>query len=193
VKSNTAKSAAQADISFGEEPPSSNGQLAQNSSSTATVTLAVGIPSHEDVANYLIKLAAAEDEPDYLTHLRLQKLMYYVQAWSLARRGRPAFKGRIEAWAHGPVVKELWKVLSARGSTPLPVDALCGASTLSKDDAGFVASVWNAYRGFTAFALRSMTHNESPWINARGGIAPADSCSTEITHEAMREYFSKQG
>src|SRR5688572_9971276 len=55
-----------------------------------------------DVARYLIQLAAAEDEPEELSHLRLQKLLYYVQGWSLAQRGEAMFPDRIEAWAHGP-------------------------------------------------------------------------------------------
>lgn len=60
-----------------------------------------------EVAQHLIRLAEFEEEPDYLTHLRLQKLLYYVQAWSMAMRSRPMFPERIEAWGHGPVVPNL--------------------------------------------------------------------------------------
>jgi uncharacterized phage-associated protein len=153
--------------------------------------LTVGIPRPEDVANVLLRLASLEEEPDYLTHLRLQKLMYYVQAWSLALRKRPAFQGRIEAWAHGPVVKELFSKLADYKSNPIPHDALKKSSPVSEQDYQFILSVWEQYKGFTAFALRSMTHNETPWIQARNGFGPADACSSEITHEAMRSYFSQ--
>jgi uncharacterized phage-associated protein len=157
-----------------------------------SIMMSAGIPQSQDIAKALIRLAAFEEEPDHLTHLRLQKLMYYVQGWSLSQRGRPAFAGRIEAWAHGPVVKELYSLLSTYGSNPIPLDALSDASGISDEDLSFVASVWDAYKGFTAFGLREMTHRETPWIVARGNAAPADACSNEITHEAMRSFFIKQ-
>jgi uncharacterized phage-associated protein len=55
------------------------------------------------VARYLVKLAAGESEPEHLTHMRLQKLLYYVQGWSLAATGERFFDGEIQAWTHGPV------------------------------------------------------------------------------------------
>ncbi len=172
-----------------------SGVVPSNSTAGHFVTehnLSVGTPSPVDVANAILRLAAIEDEPDPLTHLRLQKLMYYVQAWSLANRKRPAFVGRIEAWAHGPVVKELYSKLAKYGNQPIPFNALCEeASPLSAADSDFVASVWNAYKGFTAFALRQMTHNERPWIEARGASGPADACQEEITQESIRDYFQQ--
>jgi len=158
----------------------------------SVTNLSAGLPSSQDVANALLRLAEAEEEPDPLTHLRLQKLMYYVQAWSLANRGKPAFFGRIEAWAHGPVVRELYSLLARFGSAPVPFDALAQASPLINEDLAFVASVWEAYKGFTAFALRNMTHNEDTWRDARGNVGPADLCTTEITHESMKKFFSRQ-
>src|SRR5689334_12279943 len=71
-----------------------------------------GKASAMDVAKFLIYLSACEDEPDYVSHLRLQKLLYYVQGWSLALRGKPMFVERIEAWAHGPVVKNVYAILA---------------------------------------------------------------------------------
>lgn len=144
------------------------------------------------VAAYFVRLAEnEEEEPDYLTHMRLQKLMYYAQAWSLAMRRRPLFDGRIEAWAHGPVVRDLYSCLAKYGRQPIPPDALSESNDLTEEQRRFVASVWEAYKGFTAFSLRSMTHNEAPWINARGGASPTESCDSEITHEAMLAFFCK--
>src|SRR6476660_4904178 len=59
-----------------------------------SISLTTGLSKPEAIAKYLLTLAETEDEPDPLTHLRLQKLMYYVQGWSLALRKRPAFAGR---------------------------------------------------------------------------------------------------
>jgi uncharacterized phage-associated protein len=144
-----------------------------------------------DVARYIVWLAAAEEEPDYLTHLRVQKLLYYVQGWSLAVRGKPMFDGRIEAWAHGPVVKELYPILAAHGNNPILPTLIGVAENLTDEERQFIRSVWLAYRGFSASSLREMTHNESPWIDARKGLGPADRCDNEITHQAMKDFFSK--
>jgi uncharacterized phage-associated protein len=54
---------------------------------------------------YLVRLDPTAG--DSISNLKLQKLCYYAQAWSLALRGKPLFPERIEAWAQGPVVPEL--------------------------------------------------------------------------------------
>ena len=72
-------------------------------------TVPASLPSAVDVARYLVLLASTESdgpaqEADCLTNLRLQKLLYYVQGWSLGERGRPMFREEIQAWRYGPVV-----------------------------------------------------------------------------------------
>lgn len=73
-----------------------------------------------DVARYLIGLAAGEKEPDLLTHLRLQKLLYYVQGWHLGVFGRRMFDARIEAWTNGPVVREVFPSFADCKSEVIP-------------------------------------------------------------------------
>jgi uncharacterized phage-associated protein len=143
-----------------------------------------------DVANRLIHLANAEDEPEHLTHLRLQKLLYYVQGWSLGLRNEPAFEGRIEAWAHGPVVREIYPVFADFGKNPINPDEYENPS-LDGVEAEFIAEVWEAYKPYSSSSLREMTHNERPWIVARGSCSPTDKCETEITHAMLREFFKE--
>ncbi len=149
------------------------------------------LPDALEVARYLIQLAAAEEEPEHLTHMRLQKLMYYSQGWSLALRDRPLFSGKIEAWAHGPVVRELYKHFADYGDQPIPPSAVQKPQKLTADDREFIASVWSAYRVHSATSLRNMTHLESPWIDARKGVAPIERCNKEITKEAMKQFFDR--
>jgi uncharacterized phage-associated protein len=143
-----------------------------------------------DVAKFLIQLAGAEDEPDQLSHLRLQKLLYYSQGWSLALRKRPLFEDRIEAWAHGPVVPSVYPVFASHGNGFIPADDLeLSEDALDKDEQELIESVWNAYKPFSALSLREMTHKESPWREARGTCRPFDRCSREITQYSMKKYF----
>lgn len=145
-----------------------------------------------EVARYLIQLAASEDEPDLLSHLRLQKLLYYVQGWSLAMRGKAMFRERIEAWAHGPVVRSIYPVFADYGFESIPPDRFIGPTSLEPAEEQFIASVWKSYKGFSASCLREMTHQEAPWRDARAGLDPAARCDRQITVEAMRDFFSHQ-
>lgn len=143
-----------------------------------------------DVAKYLILLAENEGESDRLTHLRLQKLLYFVQGWSLAMRGVPMFPERIEAWAHGPVVRDLYSLLSPFGSRDIsPDDLPYEAESLSQDDRTFIESVWNGYKDHSATSLRAMTHSDPPWYQARAGRSSGERCENEITAETLKEYF----
>jgi len=151
------------------------------------------MPKAIEVARYLVNLAATEDEPDYLTPLRLQKLLYYVQGWSLAIRERPMFSERIEAWANGPVVRDVYREFSAfarRSIVPEDVETESGPD-LTDEEKEFIHSVWEALKGHSASSLWKMTHEEPTWLNARNGAAPTDRCDEEISHESMRTFFAQ--
>lgn len=144
-----------------------------------------------DIARYLIHLASpSEDEDvDCLCHLRLQKLLYYVQGWHLAVYSKPMFSGRIEAWTHGPVVREVYSSFAdcrCHGIHPRE-----GAETdaLSTEEKEFVQSVWDEYKQYSASALRTMTHQEPPWREARGTTGPRERSDEEISQDAMRSFF----
>ena len=145
-----------------------------------------------DVAQYLIHLAApCEDEDvDCLSHLRLQKLLYYVQGWHLAAYGKPLFSGRIEAWKHGPVVKELWPSFADFRYAAIPPSKGAEPPALAAKEKEFIRNVWEEYKQYSATALRTMTHQEAPWQEARAGLSPDVRCDNEITHASMRAFFS---
>ena len=150
-----------------------------------------GLASAIDVAQRLVHIAASEPEPDFLTHMRLQKLLYYAQGWSLALRDRPMFNGRIEAGAHGPVVREVYSRFADFGDGPILPERVPRPQGLSPEDREFIESVWEAYKDYSVVSLRAMAHGESPWRDARGDCAPADRCTTEITHDAMKRFFEQ--
>ena len=140
------------------------------------------------VAKAYLELAAAGDEADPISNLRLQKLLYYAQGWSLALREKALFPERIEAWALGPVVPEVYHYLKPHGSGAVPAEAIF-VGLIDEDEGLFVASVWGTYKVFSASKLSEMTHSEEPWRKARGNLAPSDASSEEITAESLRNYF----
>lgn len=145
-----------------------------------------------DVAKYFLHLAQHEDEPDLLSHLRLQKLLYYAQGWSLALRKKSLFKSKIEAWAHGPVVPTVYPFFADYKASLIPGGKFgLNQDSLTDDERELIQSVWNAYKQYSAIKLREMTHAEPPWKEAHSGCEPGEKCQTEISIEAMKKYFSR--
>ncbi|MBK7537125.1 MAG: DUF4065 domain-containing protein [Myxococcales bacterium] len=115
---------------------------------------------------------------------RLNKLVYYVQAWSLAWRDRPAFSERIEAWRRGPVARDLWvDIEHAAGHRVRNASQLCDV------DRALLDRVLIAYGHMSSDDLIKLTHAELPWKQARGSLPPSASSSEEIPLSSMRDYY----
>ena len=124
-----------------------------------------------EIAEYLIWRNAQErpEDPDYLTPLKLQKLLYYVQGWHFAETGQPLFKEQIEAWKEGPAVMSVYKAYHQFGKRPI-TEAPESPPELAESVRCVIESIWNRYKAFSAFELADMTHQEMPWISARKGL-----------------------
>jgi uncharacterized phage-associated protein len=147
-----------------------------------------------DVARFLIRLAAPREDEDIdcLSHLRLQRLLYYVQGWHLAVFGRPLFEGRIEAPAHGPVVAEVYPCFRDYSYKAIPPSEGAESAALTDEAREFIRGVWHEYGRYSAGALRDMTRGELPWKETRAGLPDDATCDREITAERLRSYFASQ-
>lgn len=136
-----------------------------------------------DVAAFILR------ECGEMSAMKLQKLVYYSQAWHLVWEERPLFNERIEAWANGPVVPELYD--RHRGQFEVTIDMVQGdADALDEGEAESVRAVLEGYRKFTSQQLSDLTHAERPWLEARRGLGPGDRGNSEITRAALMEYYS---
>lgn len=137
--------------------------------------------SVHDVAVYILQ------KINPISAMKLQKLVYYCQAWSLVWDEAPIFSEKIEAWANGPVVPELYD--SHRGQ--FLVTTLSGDSNqLSSASRDTIDAVLNFYGDKTAQWLSDLTHQEAPWREARRGLPEGERSTREITLESMAEYYS---
>jgi len=167
----------------------------------------------EQVADYFLRLVD-EDSGDSISNLKLQKLVYYAQAWHLAITGEPLFTDRIEAWVHGPVVPSLYSKYKVFGwepirplatlqifnRSPVAVRKEWEAAPLPRPDTPLpnidaqtqeiLDDVWDAYGQFTAKRLEELTHDEDPWKDLREGCKPGDASNAVISTEAMRAYYT---
>ena len=138
-----------------------------------------------DVAKYIINKLGETDT------WKLQKLVYYAQAWSLVWEEKPLFPERIEAWANGPVCPDLYEehkgMFSVSSDTPIWGKA--SLVDMSTDEISTIDAIIRDYGHMKGYDLRALTHLEEPWKQARVGIHPAQRGGVEITHEMMRLYY----
>jgi uncharacterized phage-associated protein len=121
-----------------------------------------------------------------MTAMKLQKLCYYVQAWSLAWGRGPVFDEPIEAWANGPVVPSLWR--EHRGAHR--VTSVAGnAEAVPAHHHATIDAVMEFYAHRDAEWLSELTHREAPWLEAREGLPPGARSASPITRESMTEYY----
>lgn len=135
-----------------------------------------------DTANYILRKQGP------MTAMKLEKLVYYSQAWSLVWDERPLFPERIEAWANGPVVPALFE--AHRGKFKVSADNIHGnPENLDKVSIETIDAVLHYYGDKSSQWLSELTHSERPWLDARCGLAPGERGSREITLASMHEYY----
>ena len=134
-----------------------------------------------------------------MSHLKLQKLLYYCQAYHLGYFKEPLFDEDFQAWMHGPVCREVYNAL--KGESILHSDIRFSGSNnpdeelfarISSEQKDLVLDVLKELADWTGFELENATHKESPWINARKGYSPADRCEEIISKDSMRIYYSAE-
>lgn len=140
------------------------------------------MPTAHDVAAYILKKRGK------MTAMKLQKLVYYAQAWSLVWDDRPLFREPIEAWVNGPVVRSLYN--DHRGQFEVRSWPKGNIEKLDAKAKESIDAVLEFYGGKSSQWLSDLTHSEEPWKLARQGVPPMEHCDHEITHASMAEYYS---
>jgi uncharacterized phage-associated protein len=139
-----------------------------------------------DIAHWF--LASIDREAgDSMTHLKLQKLVYYAQAWALARLDKSLFEEDFEAWTHGPIVPSLFEQFKNYGWEALPYPE--AVPTFESDVEILLEEVLEIYGQLSARHLENLTHSEAPWKTARGHLPDEIHATTLISKEAMKTYY----
>lgn len=141
-----------------------------------------------DAAAYILKLRLPK-EPTGISTWKLQKLVYYSQAWSTVWDDDVLFAERIEAWANGPVSPDLYAFHKGHFKiTSLPKG--CGKiGSLTRVQKETIDAVVDHYGKRTAHYLSALTHSEKPWKDARRGIPEGERSNAPITPAAMANYY----
>ncbi len=140
----------------------------------------------DQVADTLIFLARKRKID--ISNLKLQKLLYYAQAWNLAFYGEPLFNEEFEAWIHGPVVpRQFHRFKHLRWAT-IDTDV---EPVMDAELHAHLEKILEAYGKASANQLERLSHSESPWRDARGDLAPDVSSKTVISKPSMKKFYSE--
>ena len=135
-----------------------------------------------DVAHYILEKLGPTST------MKLQKLCYYCQAWSLVWDDTELFPEDFEAWANGPVCKELFT--ATRGKFSVTAKDEHGSSdNLTENQKNSINLVLDYYAKHNAQWLSQLTHMEDPWQQARVNVPAGESSSNIITKESMALYY----
>jgi uncharacterized phage-associated protein len=135
-----------------------------------------------DVAAYILR------KQGEMTAMKLEKLVYYSQAWSLVWDEEPLFAEPIQAWVNGPVVPALYQ--RHRGMFKVSSWPDGDAGKLTGKQRETIDAVLKYYGDKSSQWLSDLTHREAPWLEARKGLEPGDPGKRVISHVSMAEYYS---
>lgn len=135
-----------------------------------------------DTARYILEKLSP------MSTMKLQKLCYYCQAWSLVWDDAELFSEEFEAWANGPVCKKLYDATRGKFNVTAK-DEPGDSNNLSENQKDSINLVLDYYAKHNAQWLSQLTHMEDPWLQARVNVPAGESSSNIITKESMALYY----
>jgi len=138
------------------------------------------------LADFLI--VESRERGDLLTPLKLQKLMFYADAWSLALYDEELTPEKFQAWVHGPVAtSQYYRFREYRWR---PILEEIERPELGARKSKHLCEIVDVFGIETGPALEMMTHQERPWIVARQGIPDDQPCSNFIDKTITKTFYA---
>ncbi|MEF0939100.1 Panacea domain-containing protein [Rhizobium sp. BR 362] len=137
------------------------------------------------VANFFLEIAWSREKE--ISHLQLQKILFFAHAWHLGKYNEPLLGQRFEAWRHGPVIRVIYDQLKRFKSSSVieklkKIDVLSGEmidahADFTADKIAFLTNLFDYYYSFHPYQLVSLTHEkggpwEKIWEKAGEGVVP---------------------
>jgi uncharacterized phage-associated protein len=145
-----------------------------------------------DLAKYILAIHGA------MSHLKLQKLLYYVDAWHLVFYDNALIPEDFKAWVHGPVCVAVWnevkKLSVLKGEVCIKKDVKEEIITsverqLNNDQVALIKGVLKEYGDKPDYHLEYLTHSETPWKEARGNLPPNEPSYKKIKKTTMQSFY----
>ena len=130
------------------------------------------------------RIASDEEGAEYISNLKLQKLLYYAQGVFLAVINEPLFDDNIVAWFQGPVVESVYHKYKANGAQGIPFDEDFDFAEFTPEENELLTEVYDVFGQYSALKLRNITHEETPWKETKqNNIIPL---------QIIKDYFKKE-
>lgn len=137
------------------------------------------------VASHLLDIAKIENVP--LTPLKLMKLVYLCEGWSLALRDSSIIREEVEAWQYGPVIPELYQLIKHFRASPVN-QIVCSTEALSEEQMSLCQSVYNSYKHLTGIQLSDLTHQPgTPW----SAVWQKNTSNNTIPTSMIKDHFNQ--
>jgi len=139
--------------------------------------------------------------------LKLQKMLYYVQAWYMVFFGREntLFEDIPEAWVNGPVYPVIYHIYKDKVSgmfdnlrlsdfTDIKDEEsafrmISNKMAFTKDEEEFIDSVITLYGSKSENELVLYTHIEKPWSEKREGLKPYENSNEKLSLDTIYNYY----
>ena len=143
-----------------------------------------------EIARFIVNMQREEPALN-ISHLKLQKLVFYCQAFHLAEKGKPMFREDVVAWQYGPVIAEVYDAYKKCGNIPISPEVMKDQKSAKTDkipgeSLSTISSVMEALGHLSPIALMEQSHREDPWRDAY-----AKGEGTVISHDSMKKYYKK--
>jgi uncharacterized phage-associated protein len=142
-----------------------------------------------------------------MSHLKLQKVLYYTQAYHLVYFNKAnIFDDEPEAWVNGPVYRPVYdnmkrygtyNVIKYKEDADKKIEDRYAElkayldKHLTEKQIRFIDSIFNRFGLMSHEKLVFLTHREAPWNEARKGLGPFDYSNEKISFESMYNFYSK--
>jgi uncharacterized phage-associated protein len=119
----------------------------------------------KDVAEFFVMKGVQDEEEAGISNLKLQKLLYYAKGFHQALFDDALFPEELKAWTYGPVVPDIYHEYKKYGAAPISELEYDPIKKFDDEQLELLNEVWSVFGQFSAWKLRDMSHNESPWLN----------------------------
>jgi uncharacterized phage-associated protein len=150
-----------------------------------------------EIANFVLDCADEVGRP--VSNIDINKIVYFLHGWYLAKHLKPLVSAKIEAWTYGPVFRELYREFRAFGEAPISARAMrlnvmsgekeeC-VSQITDEERDFLRGLTQKYLKVSTHGLIAMSHEaggpwETVWQEGRTGM--------QITDKLICDYFSSR-
>lgn len=137
------------------------------------------------IVNWFLSQATEEN---YITHLALQKLLYFSQGWNYVFNNRSMFQDDCEAWVHGAVYRSIYDTFKKFKYKPLPV--IDKEIKIPQDELDVLEYVKKYYfEIYNAKSLEKICHLEDPYVLTRKEYETDENSEEIIKKDLIREYY----